>query len=73
MSRRGSDKAVGRPIPVAKGQLPLFPLEDAEAWWTKRPEVTVAQPSQSEEVENPWRGAGSGMAGDLVPGSDTAQ
>lgn len=73
MSRLGGDE-MARPVPVAKGQLPLFPLgEGGNPWWTQRPEVTVDEPSESEEVGDPWRGAGSGMAGDRVPGSNTAQ
>ncbi len=60
MSRRRSDEAIGRPVPIAPGQLPLFPTEDAgDEWWTKRPEVKVVEPSERAEVEDPWRGAGS--------------
>lgn len=64
MSRRGSrDEAAGRPVAVAPGQLPLFPLEeDGDAWWTKRPEVTVSEPAQSGAIENPWRGDGNSAA-----------
>ena len=61
-----------RQVPVAKGQLPLFPLEDGNAWWTKRPQVTVNEPTENAEVENPWRGEGSGQSGAPVPGTETA-
>lgn len=57
MSRQAAGGA--RQVPVAKGQLPLFPLKDADAWWTQRPEVTVKAPSGSEEVADPWGGNGS--------------
>lgn len=46
MRRCSAHQPVGRPVPVAKGQRPLFPLED-----------TAAQPLDSEEVEDPWGGA----------------
>lgn len=73
MSRQGGDK-MARPVPVAKGQLPLFPPgEDGAAWWTQRPEVTVDEPSESEEVGDPWGGEGSGQSGALVPGTETSQ
>ena len=61
MSRRSGDQAVGRPVPVAKGQLPLFPPEEGN------------EPSESEEVENPWVGEGCGQPGVLVPGTTTAR
>ncbi len=48
-----------RQVPVAKGQLPLFPPEECgDAWWTQRPVVTVKEPSGSEEVADPWGGNG---------------
>lgn len=62
MSRRSSSDAARRPIPVAEGQLPLFPPEDGDAWWTQRPVVTVDEPAESKDGaadENPWRGAGN--------------
>ncbi len=59
MRRRCGDD-MPRPVPVAKGQLPLFPPgQDGAAWWTQRPEVTVDKPSERAEVEDPWRGDGS--------------
>lgn len=59
MRRRGVDE-MPRPVPVAPGQLPLFPPgKGGAAWWTQRPEVTVNEPSEGAEVEDLWRGDGS--------------